>query len=190
MAELRTIRGVEIVRAGTWQSSTGEWTVTPADLAAAVQAHNAGVLRRPVLKIGHTDPRFDGSPALGRLDNLRLADNGRTLVADLVDVPKAVAALLPNAYPDRSVEALRDYQAPDGRVWPLVITALALLGETRPAVDTLAEIGDLYGIAASAARVTLAAKQFQPESPADRQRQRAVAVAAARRRRHRYTIGD
>ena len=146
-------------------------------------------LRRPVLKIGHTDPRFDGSPALGRLDNLRLADAGRSLICDLVDVPRAVARLLPTAYPDRSVEALRNYEAPDGTVWPLVVTALALLGETAPGIDTLAEITDLYGIAAS--RVNLPAKAFQPDDTAPRQR--AVAVAAARRRRtHRSTlmIGD
>ncbi len=187
--ELGTITGVEIARVGTWAISTGEWTVTTDALAAAVTAHQAGVLRRPVLKIGHTDPRFDGSPALGRLDNLRLADAGRSLICDLVDVPRAVARLLPTAYPDRSVEAMRNYEAPDGTVWPLVVTALALLGETAPGIDTLAEITDLYGIAAS--RVNLPAKAFQPDDTAPRQR--AVAVAAARRRRtHRSTlmIGD
>ena len=75
---------------------------------------------------------------------------------------------LPTAYPDRSVEALRNYEAPDGTVWPLVVTALALLGETAPGIDTLAEITDLYGIAAS--RVNLPAKAFQPDDTAPRQR--------------------
>lgn len=144
-------------------------------------AHNAGVLRRPVLKIGHTDPRFDGSPALGRLDNLRVTDSGRALVCDLVDVPRAIAALLPAAYPDRSVEALQEYQAPDGTVWPMVITGLALLGETASGIETLADVASLYDVAGSR-RVIAAAAVFHPEQT-DIRRQRAVAVAAARRRR-------
>jgi hypothetical protein len=192
VADLRTIRGVEIARAGSWQVSTGEWTVTPEDLAAAVAAHKAGVIRRPVLKIGHTDPRFDGGPALGRLDNLRTADHGQSLVCDLVDVPRAVAALLPTAYPDRSVEALTNFQTPDGTVWPLVVTGLALLGETAPGVDNLADVADLFGVAAAASsssrRIVLAASTFRPPAA---QVRRAVAVAAARRQRtHRITTNQ
>ncbi|WP_018599663.1 hypothetical protein [Mycobacterium sp. 155] len=185
MPELRTIRGVQIAKAGTWEISTGEWTVTASDLAAAVDAHKAGVLRRPVLKIGHSDPRFDGTPALGRLDNLRLVDGGNTLVCDLIDVPRAVAALLPHAYPDRSVEALTDYTAPDGKVWPLVVTGLALLGETAPGIDNLAAITDLYGVAASK-RVFAAASLFDTDNSSTRHR--AVQVAAARRRRTHRTL--
>lgn len=186
VADLRTIRGVEIARVGTWQISTGEWVVTPEDLAAAVEAHRAGVLRRPVLRIGHTDPRFDGGPALGRLDNLRTADAGQSLVCDLVDVPRAVAALLPSAYPDRSIEALQGYTDPAGRVWPLVVTGLALLGETAPGIDTLADVAELFDVAASR-RILAAHSVFRPDAP-DLRRQLAVAVAAARRRRtHRTT---
>lgn len=178
---LRTIRGVELVRAGTWSISTGEWTVTPDDLAAAVQAHRAGVLRKPVLKLGHNDPRFDGGPALGRIDNLRLTDGGATLVGDFVDVPASVAACLPHSYPSRSVEALIDYTAPDGTVWPLVLTAVALLGETAPGIETLADLTDLYGVAASSARRRVVAAT--PPHPEHAERARAVAVARARRTR-------
>jgi len=184
---LRTIRGVELVRVGTWEISTGEWTVTADDLAAAVAAHNAGVLPRPRLKIGHTDPRFDGGPALGRVDNLRLADGGNTLVGDFVDVPAAVASLLPHSYPSRSVEALIDYTAPDGTVWPLVIQAVALLGGTAPGIETLADITNLHGVAASSARrVVVAATPPRGDRAADRAR--AVAVARARRTRSTRTV--
>ena len=187
MPNLRTIRGVELVRVGTWEISTGEWTVTPDDLRAAVAAHAAGVLRRPVLKIGHTDPRFDGGPALGRIDNLRISDDGNTLVGDFVDVPSAIASLLPHSYPSRSVEALIDYTAPDGTVWPLVLTAVALLGQTAPGVETLADITDLYGVAASSARrVVVAATPPRGGGPASRAR--AVAVARARRTRNTRTL--
>ncbi len=75
----------------------------------------------------------DAAPALGRVTNLRLADGGNTLVADFTDVPKAVAALMPKAWPQRSVEALIDYEAPDGRRWPLVIEAVAYSVRNCPA---------------------------------------------------------
>lgn len=184
--DLRTIRGVELVKVGTWSTATGEWTVTADDLASAVEAHASVTVRKPVIKIGHTDPRFDGSPALGRVDNIRLADGGATLVGDFVDVPAAIASLLPHSYPARSVEAWNDYTTPDGTVWPLILTAVALLGDTMPAVETLADLTDLYGVAASSARrVVVAAAPPHPEYVA---RARAVAVARARRTRmHRLT---
>lgn len=181
---VRTIRGVELIRVGTWSISSGEWTVTADDLAAAVAAHRAGVLRKPVLKIGHSDPRFDGGPALGRIDNLRLTDGGLTLVGDFVDVPAAVASLLPHSYPSRSVEALIDYTAPDGTVWPLVLTAVALLGQTAPGIETLTDLTDLYRVAASSARRMVVA----PAHPEHAVRARAVAVARARRTRTQRSI--
>ncbi|WP_194786761.1 hypothetical protein [Mycobacteroides abscessus] len=182
MAELAGIAGVELIKAGTWDatgSPEGGWTTTAHDLSEAIRAHQAGVLRKPVIKIGHTDPRFDGGPALGYVDNLRLTDAGHTLVGDFINMPASVAALVPHAYPDRSIEALIDYQAPNGLVWPLVLTAVALLGEAEPAVETLRslqDVGDLYGVPIAATRITIATNQIQ--------RARAVAVAAARRRRH------
>ena len=179
--DLRTIPAVELVRVGRWQASTGEFAPTAADLAAAVEAHRAGVLRKPVVHLGHDGPMGDAAPALGYVDRLRLADGGNTLLGDLVNVPAAVAKLLPHAYPDRSVEALLGYEAPDGTTWPMVLTGLALLGAAAPAVETLRslqDVGEVYGvpIAASARRVVLAATP-------NRSRPLAVAVAAARRRR-------
>ena len=182
---LRTIPAVELVRVGRWEASTGEFAPTAADLAAAVEAHRAGVLRKPVIHLGHDGPMGDAAPALGYVDRLRLADGGNVLIGDLVNLPASVADLIPHAWPDRSIEALIEYEAPDGTVWPLVLTGLALLGAAAPAVETLRslqDVGELYGvpIAASARRVTLSAR---PASHA-----RAVAVAAARRRRtHRIT---
>lgn len=174
MPDLRSIRGIELVKVGRWQISTGEWTVTAADLVSAVEAHRAGILRKPVVKFGHTG-LGDAAPALGYVDNLRLADGGNTLVGDLTNVPAAVATLLPHAYPDRSVEALRNYTDHTGRTWPLVLDALALLGATAPgvgALKSLQDVGELYGVAAS--RVSI---------PAPANLDRAVRVAAARRAR-------
>lgn len=174
----RTIRGVELVKTGTWQISTGTWTVTPADLKSAVDAHQAGVLRKPVIKLGHDSPLGDAAPALGYVDNLRLSADGNTLLGDLTDVPALLGDVLQHHYPDRSVEGLTDYTAPDGTTWPLVLTALALLGATAPGIDTLQSLQgltDLYGAPIAATRITIPAPRND--------RSRAVAVAAARRRR-------
>jgi hypothetical protein len=187
MPDLHTLRGIELIKVGTWSPNCpdGDWTVTPEHLAAAIDAHRAGVLRKPPLKIGHTDPRFDGGPALGYVDHLRVTDGGTTLVGDLINVPGAVAKLLPHAYPDRSVECLVDFTDQAGTAWPLVLTGLALLGAADPAVETLQslqDVGALYGIDIAAKRVVLASNH------GDQHRARAVAVAAARRRRiHRIT---
>jgi hypothetical protein len=185
MTELRTIPGVELLKVGVWQpggTHKGDWTVTSDHLAAAIEAHQAGVMRKPVIKIGHDDPRFTGGPALGYVDRLRLTDSGRTLVGDLVNVPAPVATLLPRAYPDRSIEALLDFTDQSGNTWPLVLTGLALLGAATPAVETLQSlqgVGELYGVDVAAARRVILAT-----NPPDRDRVRAVAVAAARRRRN------
>lgn len=179
--DLRTVRNVELIRCGTWNISTGPWTVTPEHLRSAIAAHEAGALRKAILKIGHEDPRFDGSPALGHLDNLRLTDNGQTLSGDFVGVPTRLASVLASAYPDRSIEGIHEFTAADGTTFPFVLTAVALLGATAPGIDTLRslqDVTDLYGIAAK--RITLpvkaAGRQTDPHS-------RIVTIAAARRRR-------
>ncbi|MGV9827299.1 hypothetical protein [Gordonia sp. NPDC003429] len=173
---MTTVRDVELAKVGHWDTLTGTWSPTAADLQAAVDAHQARVLRRPVVKLGHTDPRFDGEPAFGHIDNLRV--DGETLLGDLVGVPAWLAAAMPTHYPDRSVEALCDFAGPDGRTWPLVLTAVALLGAERPAVTTLASLQEL--VTASAGRGRLVVARL---TPADRHRRTIVVAAAARRRR-------
>lgn len=109
---------------------------------------------------------------------------GDTLVGDFVGVPAALAALLPHRYPSRSVEARTNVTDRDGRQWPLVITACALLGGTAPGIDDLAE---LDSVAASGRRLVLACVTYGPTDPAVRAR--AVKVATARRRRNHRMIG-
>lgn len=183
MPEVRTVRDVEVLKIGTWDGANGPFTVTREDLESAVEFARAGVLRPAPLKIGHDDPRFDGGPALGHLDNLRII--GDTLLADFVNVPVGLANLLPHAYRDRSIEGVYEYRDGTGRTWKFIVTACALLGERAPAVHTLAQLGDLYGVDVAAAaggrRVIVAASAFRPGL--DARRRRAVQVAAARRRR-------
>lgn len=186
--DLRTIPGVELIRCGVWDLSTGPWTVTPADLVAAVAAHRAGALRKPVVKIGHLDERFDGEPALGYVDNLRITDNGQTLVGDLVGVPALLADVAAAAYPDRSVEGIQGFTDPSGTSYGFVLTAVALLGATAPGVSTLrslADVGQLYGLAAAAATGQRVIRLHTTAPGVTDIRRRVVVRVAAARRRHR-----
>lgn len=132
--------GIELARVGKWQASTGPVEITRADLVAAAAA--ARRLPHPVLKLGHGDPRFDGTPALGHIENLRVADRGATLIGDLVDVPQWLATDMAKHYPQRSIEACANYET-NGRIYRFAITGLALLGATWPAVTDLPSLQEL-----------------------------------------------
>ncbi|MBM4726056.1 hypothetical protein GS446_05365 [Rhodococcus hoagii] len=190
-ADLRTIPGVELVKTGTWEVSTGTWNVTPELLAAAKAAHDSGSVPKPIVKLGHIDSRFDGEPALGWIDNLQITDDGNTLVGDLVGVPAWLASIAASAYPNRSVEAVHDLELSDGTTHALALTAVALLGVTKPgipALTSLSDVRELYDVAASAGTpVTLTVVHASERTstlhtlpPRERVR---VRVAAARRRR-------
>jgi hypothetical protein len=181
-----TVKGVELVRVGIWAASTGDWRVTRTDLVSAVEAHRAGVIRTPPLRLGHRGEMRAGEPALGMATNFRVV--GDTLVCDYTDVPRALAAVIGKAWPQRSVEALIDYTDANGKSWPLIIESVALLGAELPAVDSLNDVAALYDGVAAAKRITIAASAFHPD-PAAAARHRAVAVAAARRRRTNRLIG-
>lgn len=150
---LKTLPNVELIHAGTWDISTGKWEVTTGDLLAAVGAQDCPAVRRPVLKLGHTDPRFDGQPAVGWVAGMAVADGGLSLVGDFTGMPAWLADIAASAYPDRSVEGQYDYVCQLGHTHPFVLTAVALLGVTEPGVGTLQSLQDvaaLYGVAASA----------------------------------------
>lgn len=143
---------VELIHTGTWAISTGEWTVTPDDLTNAVAALECPSVRRPVLKLGHTDPRFDGEPAVGWVDNVATAEDGRLLVGDYVGMPGWLGDVIASAYPDRSVEGQYDFRCQLGHTHPFVVTAVALLGVQAPGIGTLESLQDvaaLYGVAAA-----------------------------------------
>jgi hypothetical protein len=148
---LANIPGVELIRTGQWDISTGTWTVTTEDIAAAIAALDCPAVRRPVLKLGHVDPRFDGEPAVGWIDNLTATDDGHTLLGDYVGMPGWLAAVLPSAYPDRSIEGQYDFRCQIGHTHPFVLTAVALLGVSTPgigALTSLQDVASLYGVAA------------------------------------------
>lgn len=155
MGATKTILGVELMHAGTWGASSGVATVTAEHIKAMVDAYADPGVDRAVLKIGHTDPRFnspehDGSPALGWIENVHASDDGRTLIGDLVGVPAKLAEIIPSAYRRRSVEIRWGLKTNAGKHHVAVLTALALLGSSAPAVKGLADVAALYGAAPAA----------------------------------------
>lgn len=155
---------VELAKAGTWAVQVGgTQAFTGDDFAAAVAALECPAIRRPVVKIGHLDPRGsgltspglegDGEPALGWVANMGLANDRQALVADLVGMPGWLGQIAASAFPDRSIEGARNYRCALGHVHPFVVSAVALLGVTPPGVATLGSLQDhvraLYGVAAA-----------------------------------------
>ncbi|QKY79772.1 scaffolding protein [Arthrobacter phage Bumble] len=139
-----TIKGVELLKAGDWKGLKGRALVTKQMLSDIVSAYADKEIDRPVIKLGHIDPRFDGQPAAGWVTNPRLSEDGNTLLGDLADMPSRLAAIVPTAYRRRSVEYKRDVTTPSGRTYSASLTGLALLGAQAPAVKGLEDILDVY----------------------------------------------
>lgn len=154
------VANVELMHTGTWDLSTGRVTFTVDDLAAAVGALDCPAVRRPILKLGHTPDPAPGQPAVGFIGNMATVEDGRTLVGDYVGMPGWLVdeddngdSVLTSAYPDRSIEGQYDFRCQMGHTHPFVVTAVALLGEERPAIGTiqsLQDLAELYGVAAAA----------------------------------------
>lgn len=149
------LRGVELARTGNWPAVTGPITLTAEDLAAAARAHRCPEFATVTVRLGHTDPRFDGEPSLGLVTGLRVA--GDTLVGDLVGLPGWLRVRVHASYPARSIEALQNVSCHFGHRHRLALTGLALLGLARPAVAGLADLPALVaasGAPASAHAIT------------------------------------
>lgn len=155
-AGLARREGVELVNTGSWRLLSGSWDPNSTDILAAVEASKCPAVRRPRLKLGHLDPRFngagdkmlDGTPALGWFDNLRASDDGNTLLGDQVALPwlsKVQAA----AWPDRSIEGTYRKRCALGHTHPFVIDAVSLLGETPPGIPTLKSIKSIEDLPAA-----------------------------------------
>lgn len=161
-----TVKDVELVSAGMqWPSAGGPVTITLEHLADAALAGEDTLITPPRLKIGHSDPRFqdtaddhdpyfDGEAAFGTITNMHLVNDGAVLVGDYTNVPAWLAAVLPSAYPSRSIEgayeigegsggkleARWDVETPAGRHYSFVLTACALLGLAAPAVKDIEDL--------------------------------------------------
>lgn len=141
-----TLKGIELVRAGTWGGMTGRATITEADLADAVRAYHDPEIDRAALKIGHDGDLnlATGHPAAGWIENLRLSGDKRTLLGDLTSIPTKLASIIPTAYRRRSVEMSKGVTTPSGKTYLAALTGLALLGAKAPAVKGLADVLEIY----------------------------------------------
>jgi len=137
------LRNVPIASTGIeYPLSTGPHTFTPEDLAAAVDAQDDPAIVQPRIWLGHDDPRFngDGEPALGRVEAMRLSDDGHTIFGDYVGLPAWLAKIMPVAYPSRSIEGQVNASTVTGKKYPLVITAVKQLGVIWPGISVLEDI--------------------------------------------------
>jgi hypothetical protein len=149
---LTTVPRVELGAVGRWDISNMQgWEPSPDDMASAVAALDCPAVRRPVLKLGHSDG--PGDPAIGYIDNMAVTEDGQVLVGDYAGIPAWLAAedgngqsVLASAYPDRSGEWEHDYVCQLGHTHPFVLHAMALLGVIRPGIGTLQSLHDLYSI--------------------------------------------
>lgn len=162
-----SLMGVELARVGTWNLSTGgRRTFTAEDFADAIAAAGDPDFGDPGIWPGHVDPRFDGEPSLGRVANMRMV--GDRLVSDFVDLPGWLTERIRAAYPGRSIEGFVNVLSPSGRTYRLVVSGVALLGVTPPAMRGLRDLpaaiaAGAQPIAASSAEMDLGAMPVEPE---------------------------
>lgn len=143
---LVTVPDIELMEVGEdWLCSTGVFTITMEDLQSAIASQADPFVRTPIIKLGHTDPRFDGAPSLGRIENLHLSENKQTLLGDLVGIPRWLAECMASAFPRRSIEGHFAMTLRSGNEWPFVLEAVALLGDAYPAIGCLEDVKMLFG---------------------------------------------
>ncbi|WP_433078881.1 peptidoglycan-binding protein [Dactylosporangium sp. CA-052675] len=164
--EAAALLDIELARPGTWDLASGKTTFTVEMLQDAARYAAKHADARNALKLGHVDPRFDGEPAFGWLNNADIwldeDDRGPVLKARQLDgMPDWLAATAKDAWPNRSVEGWTNYQDQDGEVFSFVLDGLALLGVTPPGIGSIRSLRDLpaaLGIAASAAAQRVVAR--------------------------------
>lgn len=148
MVQTMDFRGVPLCRAGEWNGLTGKARVTSEDLRSVVDAYTDQEVDRARVKIGHLSGMNtalgDGAPAFGWVHNPRMDPDGVTLVGDLVDVPRKLGEIVGKAYKNVSIEMRRNVKTPSGKTHPAVLSGLALLGASAPAVKGLDDLVSLY----------------------------------------------
>lgn len=149
--QLQVIEGVELAQLGTWNtmSPPGGITFTADDFADAVRAATDPGFNTPQVFLGHGHAALgDGNPSVGRIENVRLSDDGVTLIGDLHVLP-GIAELAAVSWPRRSIEADLNTRSASGQQYRMALTGVALLGETLPAIQTLADLQALATVTAS-----------------------------------------
>jgi hypothetical protein len=162
--------GVELARPGPWKVASGDGNFTPQMLRDAADFFAASGGQAVPVKLGHNDDRFggDGDPAFGNVTNVRYVedDRGPVLLGDIVDMPGWLSASAPRSWPNRSIEGWQNFSY-EGREYSLVLTGLAFLGVTPPAVRNIRSLADLQTAlaASSAQRLVASAPADDPADP-------------------------
>lgn len=144
-AMLYQIPGVEIFAAGKWNGD--EYSEQDLDEMVKAFEENKATIK-PYLKLGHSDHQTllqnDGFPAAGWIGNIYR--QGKKLLADFVDIPEKIYQLISNkAYRKVSSEIYWNINV-NGKKYPRMLAACALLGTDLPAVSSLNDILSMYGI--------------------------------------------
>lgn len=153
--QLTTIPNVQIIKTGIeYPLASGPTTFTPEDLADAVAAQDDPAIPQPRIWLGHPDDSRihgdralgipSGEPALGKVTDMRLVDEGNTIIGDLTGIPVWLGNIMSSAFPSRSIEGRFNVTTPTGHNWRLIINGLALLGVVWPGVLTIDDIASLY----------------------------------------------
>ena len=86
------------------------------------------------IKVGHDDKTESEKPAIGWMDNLKV--EGQYIVADFTNVSDSVLnSFKEKQYKNRSVEILKDFVNSAGKKMGRVISGIAVLGSSLPAVN-------------------------------------------------------
>jgi len=154
--ETRDLADVPIFAAGTWTSSGGNkrtWTEDDLDEIAVNAAKLTGTLT-PFLRVDHTDEkthkRITGRFKIGDLTNIRRM--GSQLVADIVRIPKKAYELMKAGVFGRpSAEIVPEFKDEStGKTFGKVLWGAALLSGKHPAVTTLDDVYNLFGMSDTA----------------------------------------
>lgn len=147
------VTGVPLISTGIeYPISTGVTTFTDIHLQDAVAAVKDPAVVAPRIKLGHASGYNDilvddAEQAFGRIDTdtMHLGDNGQTIYGDYTGMPEWLAAVLPMAYPNRSIEGAWDIETATGKKYSFVINAVSLLGVRWPGCQVLEDLPLWYG---------------------------------------------
>lgn len=134
--ETYSLSNVPIFSAGTWHGDV----YSEPDLDAIVESFQV-VGFKPPIKLGHSEKQKllqeAGLPSAGWIE--RVYRSGKILFADFSNIPKKIFQLLERkAYGPVSVELFWNYKdTKNGKTWPRVLRAVALLGADIPEVTTI-----------------------------------------------------
>ena len=161
LAEFVTVRDIPVLETGiNYPASTGPFTCTSSMLEEAVLSQSDPHILPPRVKIGHSDnpinddlqslweelngDRDESKPALGTIQNLRVTEDGQTLIGDFYGVPAWLAAILETAYPARSIEGGHWKNDANGKDYAFTLEAVSLLGVVGPGCTSLADLQELF----------------------------------------------